>query len=269
MLKAVLEADQSTPAIPSIRHLLKIIAVEHGLLPDSLDYFDVFMTSLLPEKNWSPGRKTISFFDNCASRIARQPAHYEDLAAKTKGDRPAMCLLPFCVSEQWPFVIAAEEAKDRENIAGWISRLLMLLTSAGEDENVIQALRNQMVTATNEATICSILRKAGRKGMKKIYTQEQIQGVGHVAARTNSPSPAAASHDLVALETTFERQPKRAESMEGLERLHQEELGEVIANGRLGRLCGSLSSLEDETRRQALITLQSMLRQIEVCCSRL
>ena len=263
MLKAMLDVDQSMSPIPSIRNLLRMIAVEHGILDDP-SYFDGLATSLMRDQHWFPSSKAVAFFDNCACRIAWQPAHYEDLATEVQGDRIAMCLLPFCIAEQWPFVVANEEVKEQENIAEWISRLLILLTRAGEAEDVIQEVRDRMVNATSEAATKSILRKSDRKELRNGTTQEQCQEISLPAGESNSPTVAEASHTPSAVEAIFEPRSKRIEFTEGIERLHQEDIGEVVVSGRLGRLCRSLSSLEDETRRQALTTLQGILKQIEV-----
>ena len=266
MFKAVLEADPSTPAIPSIRHLLKILSVEHGLVLDGPNYFDGLVRSLLPDEIWVLGRETVCFFDNCASRIARQPAHYEDLAAVARRNGHTMGLLPFCIAEQWPFVTVNKGAKECENIAEWISRLLMLLIRAGEDKDTIGTLRSQMMAATKESQFSNILRKTDWKILRNMNIQERVPSGRGAAAQPHSPQLAQGRDTSVAkMEAVFGRQLKRIETIAGLERLHQEELGEVLANGRLGRLCRCLSSLEDETRRHAFLTLQGMLRQIEVC----
>lgn len=267
MLKAMLDANQSMSPIPSIRNLLRIIAVEHGILLDGSSYFDGLVTSLMRAQDWVPSSKAVAFFDNCACRIARQPAHYEDLATQVQGHRGPMCLLLFCIAEQWPFVVANEAGEGQENIAEWICRLLILLTGDGEAEDVIQELRDRMVNATDEAATRRIFRKSDWREFKNRITQEKLQEISLLAGEDNLPTVAEDSHPPFTIEALFEPRSKRIDFIEDLERLHQEDIGEVVVSGRLGRLCRSLSSFEEETRRQALIALQGILKQVEVCCS--
>ena len=109
MLDRVLKADPSIPVIPSITNLLRSIAAEYGILPDQPDYFDALVTSFRPGGDWSPSAKVISFLDNCVTRIARQPVHYEDLAAEARRRSTGGCLLPFCIAEQWLYVTELED----------------------------------------------------------------------------------------------------------------------------------------------------------------
>ena len=264
MLKAVLESDQSIPAIPSIRGLLRSIAAEDGVLRNDAGSFDALATSLTTEKNWTPSAKTISFFDNCACRIARQPVQYQDLANEMNASDAAICLLPFCIAEQWPFVTGNENVADQKNIAEWVIRLLALLTRAGEDTDVIHKVHSQILNGTNDATLKRNLREGYEQRLKEIVAPLQSKGIEVVASVFNFPSIGGDANKHVALEAIFGPQLKGMQSMETLERFNHEDVEAVVASGRLGRLCRSLSSFVEETRRQGFMTLQGMKKQIEV-----
>jgi nucleolar pre-ribosomal-associated protein 1 len=264
MLKAILEADQSIPAIPSIRHLLGTIAAEHGVLVNDSDYFDVLVTSFTPENDWMPSDQTISFFDNCACRIAQQPVHYEDLVAEMTATDAAACLLPFAIAEQWPFVGAAKHQDNQKSIAGWITRFFVLLTGIGEDRSMIRELHKRIENATNDAALKKSLEKAYEKMSKEISAHLQPKGSERVNDESALRLASGAGKTRVALEEVFGPRMKEMETMEGLGRLIQEDVEVVVANGRLGQLCRSLSAIVEETRRQGFMTLQGMMKQIEV-----
>jgi nucleolar pre-ribosomal-associated protein 1 len=264
MLKAVLEADQSIPAISSIRHLLRKIAAEDGVLVNGTGDFDALAISLTGEDDWAPSAKSFSFFDNCACRIAKQPVHYEDLAAKTNANYGAVCLLPFCIAEQWPFVIEAGDVDRQKSIAEWIVRLLALLTHTGEDEGPIQEVHSQIVNATKDVALKRFVKKAYRKGLREAVAGPQPKVVGSGLVKAKLSPVIEAFNAPIAPGMAFGPRAKVMESMEGLERLVNEDVEAAVANGRLGRLCRSLSSLVEETRRQGFITLQGMMTQIEV-----
>lgn len=264
MLKAILEADQSIPAIPPIRHLLRTIAAEDGVLLDDLQYFDALVTSLTGENGWTPSARIISFFDNCACRIARQPVHYEDLVEGTNANVAAICLLPYCIAEQWPFVIGIEDRDDQKEIAEWIARFLVHLIRAGEEAEMIDALHCQIVSSTSDAALKKDLKKAYQRRTEESLPQVRSRGLKRVTRESHMTSVHGAASPHVAPKRALEPQYRAMESMEGLERLNHEDLEAVVGNGRLGRLCKSLSSLVEETRRQGFVTLQGVMKQIEV-----
>lgn len=264
MLKAVIEADQSKPAIPSIRDLLQKTAAEDGILVNDSDSFDALVTSLTKENDWIPGAGTMSFFDNCACRIARQPVHYQDIASRTNASGAAICLLPFCIVEQWPFVTRSEDLDEQENIAEWITRLLALLARSGKDTGMTHELHSQIQNATIEASLKKTLKKSYTRRLGEKVAQMRPKELKRVAHDSEVPSFRKALNTSAALDAAFERSPKAMESMEGLERLDREDLEVVVAKGRLGRLCRSLSSSVEETRKQGFVTLQAVTKQIEV-----
>ena len=222
------------------------------------------MISLTTGQDWKASPKTFLFFDNCACRIARQPVHYEDLAAEMSGSGSAICLLPFCVLEQWPFVTENEDLDDQKNIAGWISRLLVLLIHAGEDRDVMQQIHSQIVGSAKDIALRKSLTKAYQMRLKESDVDLQPELIGEVVNISDTLSDNGASTARVVPMVTFEPLPNRLESMEGLERLNREDIEEVVANGRLGELCRTLSSGVEETRRQGFMTLQGVIKQIEV-----
>jgi hypothetical protein len=264
MLKAVLEADQSIPAISSIKKLLRKIVAEDGVLVNEMGDSDALAISLTREDNWAPSAKSFSFFDNCACRITRQPVHYEDLAARVNVSHGPVSLLPFCIAEQWPFVMEAEDVDPQKSIAEWIIRLLALLTHAGEDEGVIQEVHSQIVKATKDPLLKRFVKKVYQKRLHETLAREQPKDV-ESSLNQAKLSPLLEAFDApVVPGITFEPRAKVMETMEGLERLVNEDVETAVASGRLGRLCRSLSSLVEETRRQGFIILQGTMTRIEV-----
>lgn len=264
MLKAILNADQSIPAIPSIRRILGRIAAEHGVLPADPNYFDALVTSFMTEDEWKPCAQTISFFDKCACRIAQQPVHYQDLALDTTADGTSICLLPFCLAEQWPFLFETENLDGQKNVAVWVTRILVLLTRAGASSVVIEQLHSQIMKATTDSALKRKLEKSYARRLKKKSLNLQNEEGERVVDESDTTAVSGSRATPFLLETTFELQPKGMESMEGLERLNHEDIEDVVASKRLGRLCRSPSSIVEETRRQGYMTLQGMMKQIEV-----
>jgi len=226
------------------------------------------VTSLTRENGWVPSAKTISFLDKCACRIARRPVHYADLAAELNANDVVISLLALSIVEQWPFVTGSKDLDEQKDVAEWITRLFVLLTRAGEDRDVIHELHSRTVNGTDDAALKRTLKKAYQKRSKEAVSQRQPEELRGSANKSCVIPVGEAPSTSIALEATFVPQTNGMESgmelMEGLERLDHEDLEEVLANGRLGQLCRSLSSFVEETRRQGFMTLQGMMKHIEV-----
>ncbi len=226
--------------------------------------FDSLVISLSAGQDWRASPKTFSFFDNCACRIARQPVHYEDLAVQMNSSASAICLLPVCVAEQWAFVTSIEDSDDQKNIAEWTSRLLVLLMHAGEDREVMQQIHSQILDSANDTALRKSLIRVYQKMLKeKIFELQPVSVEEVVSIPDMVPNNGAFTARIAPL-VTFEPPLDRLESMKGLERLNRADIEEAVANGRLARLCRALSSEVEETRRQGFMTLQEVIKQIEV-----
>lgn len=211
-----------------------------------------------------PSTKLLSYFDNCAGRIARRPVHYADLATEKNASNTAFSLLPLCIAEQWNFVIQNEDPCDQEDIALWITRLFALLARAAGNKNLIDELHTQIVDATTDAALKRTINRAYQEMLEERGAQPPAVTSGRIDNGSDRLPNSGTSNTHVATMATYESQAKEMEFLKGLERLGPEDLEPAVTNGRLGRLCRSLSSPVEQIRRQGFMTLQGIMKQIEV-----
>jgi nucleolar pre-ribosomal-associated protein 1 len=267
ILKAVLEADQSIPTVPSIKRLLRSILVEYGVIPQNPLYYDALEMSLKPEKGWAPDMQTFAFFDNCSCRIARQPVHYDDITADFSNHSATVGTLPACISEQWSYLVAKEDVREAKNTAEWVARLLALFTIAEGNTSLIHNFHNRILDSTKDPRIRQLLEEKVREQRKTIARLDQHEKEEvHAKVSDSQPNDGGVDTNLEH-ELTFEAPLKRTETMEGLGSINQQDLEELVTTGSLGRHFECLSSLSEEIRRQAFVSLIGLTKSMEVSYS--
>lgn len=244
--------------------ILNRIAVEEGIVPMGEDHFSAIQNSFATRDGWAPRDETFSFFDNCASRISHQAVYYQGLAQAIVSPGAQIPLLLACTSEQWPFVVKRENEDVQRNAAQWVCRVAARFVAAGADELGSQVLHERLL---NEITHHELKREVKRYYLEELSTAEKEAASskkGQISSSELRPSVNEEAGTSVELQDIFSAELALSDHPQDLEALHQVDVAEMVANGRYGKLCTQLSSLVEETRRKAFITLQATMKRIEV-----
>ncbi|PLB42204.1 NPA1/URB1 family protein [Aspergillus candidus] len=253
ILKVLAEAA-SRDSLKDIDALLRSVLVENSVLqaPSS---FPAILTSF-ETSNPETLQHQIAFFDNCACRVAKKPVHYQDLLGNLHQDasKPVSPLVS-AITEQWPFVVKAGNAKMESAVSAWVARVLGKLRQAGEDAKVLKAARDNLVDATQDKKVKSTLKKA-LKG-----TEEDADDAKSAPA-TAQPASASNQTPRVDLEEVFGALPTEGKTHNELQKWDREDLEDSIEQGRVGDLMLCLCSEYEEIRRQALANVSRFMTKL-------
>jgi len=239
--------------------------VDKGILQAEVQSNQALLASLRNSK-WTPLLDTFGFIENCVARIVQHPVRYLDIleaSQLTVSDKKPLCLLACCIAEQWAYVAKNPDKKARKNIAEWIARFFSALEQIGENVQVMAELQEDMMKASDEK-LQSILQKAFEKQQKKpsvAVPGDKTQDLPRMDMPQITDSTSITTVDL---NVVFGPPSKNPSSIGGLDRWDQVDLDLAVANGRVSRLVQCAASPEEEVRRQAYHTIQSLMRIVEV-----
>lgn len=210
------------------------------------------------------GPLTWLFAENCMTRVSKQPVKYYDqletLRETTSGTTSAS-LFAICAAEQWPFAVKANDSDDISEIGNWLATLFAYLKKAGENEQILIRLRQQILQHIVEkdysASVSKSFKEAERLS-KAIVPHTNTTAV--VNDRTEEHEDASTTVQLD-LSEVFSRHATPT-SLDGLTNWSkpgfESELASPIASSRLARLITCLSSLNGKIRSQAQKTIQTV-----------
>ena len=255
-----------SPVTKKMKVLLKTILIDDGVISGPIA-FATLMATLCTSKQWRAMPATLSFVENCVSRIFKQPVHYLDLRSLMTSpdtDHNSCDMLIVCVAEQWPFTAKNEGMEAQKNVAEWIARLFSAIEAAPEQGIDLVAISSQMMREVEEDARC-ILKKAFEKQSKHPVKIEEASPDEPFANGVMVFEESKSESPEVHLEDAFGISAKVPKSLEGLDRWDTTDLETAVSNGRLGRLQQCLASEEEEEiRRQAFLILRTLMGQVKV-----
>lgn len=263
-----------------IKVLLGDVLRDHDMLqmethPDGLD---VLLASLAPScGSASPPQQVLDFIDDCCARFIKGSIKYFDdldalrlrLATQDSPRGPFSPLL-MTIVEQWPFKGGKpEKGNPAEPLAQWLSKLLYLLKLVGEDDALIEGVRDSLASSSNSAyqqvLKDSFLWKMGKEKAKqalKAATGADFSGSERSVA---SPTPQRQKTKTVKEEAIdLELPPQEDSKHGGLHRWRKKDIEESIDDGDIGELLLCLCSQHTEIRLQAISNIRQLLGKIEV-----
>ncbi|KAI9928385.1 hypothetical protein ASPWEDRAFT_170615 [Aspergillus wentii DTO 134E9] len=256
ILKVLVEASDKN-SLREIQNLLKIVLVENSVLRNASSF-----SSLLSSFEVSESEKVhsqLTFFDNCACRIAKKPVHYQDLVGSSlQSDPESTSPIVAAITEQWPFVIKNGDASAESDVGTWIAALLGKLKQAGESSKALKAARDVLVEATENKKTKSSLKKA----LKDIEGIENDGNDGHGSSRKTVPG-SSDSVPLVDLDEVFGTLPVEGKTHNALQRWEKEDLEMSVEEGRVAELMLCVSSEHEEVRRQAFANISRFMSKIK------
>lgn len=238
--------------------LLTSLADEAGLSPIALA---ALLKSLA--QNDQSVRKSLGFIDECFRRLTRTPIKYSDLLDSVSAELnihsrlaqhlPAVLMT---IEEQLPF---AEKTDNFEIIAGWVASFVNRLDLNDNNVDLMAQIRDRMVSSVKEKTAQKLLQAAFKRALavSKITTADEELRVHQLG---QSPVPQANSGFATVFET--HSIPSESTKLNVLHRWLQEDVIETLDSGLAAPLL-LLSSSEDSTRRQALLSLPKFLARFD------
>jgi nucleolar pre-ribosomal-associated protein 1 len=262
-----------------IKVLLLGIVRDHDMLQmkTSPDAFDALIASLGGPCGSS--ELVLGFLDDCCSRFVKGPVKYFDdldtLCAKTSrtySDIAAISPLLLTLVEQWPFKgEKPEKGNPAEPLAQWLSKLLYLLKLIGEDEPLLELVRDALVASADKAyqdvLKDAFLWKMGKEKAKealKLATGADFSGSERSTASPVPPPEAAPAAATPLVPVDLELPPEEDEKHVGLNRWRKKDLEESIEDGDVGELLLCLCSKHAEIRLQAVTNIRQLMSRLDV-----
>lgn len=244
--------------------------------PDALDSL---IASLGPScGSASPLPQVLEFLDDCCARFIKSPIKYfDDLdALRARHSEQEWTPGPFSpllmtLVEQWPFRGGkSEKGNLAEPLAQWLSKLLYLLKLVGEDETLLELVRDSLASSADQA-YQQVLKDAFQWKMGKEKAKEALKlatGADFSGSERSSTSPMPMEppreppKDVPTLD--LELPPEEAENHTGLNRWRKKDIEESIDDGDIGDLLLCLCSKHTEIRLQAVNNIRQLMAKIDV-----
>lgn len=256
ILKVLINVS-SQESFEEIESLLRDVLAEHSVLQPSS--FSAILSSF-ESSNAESLQHQLTFFDNCACRIAKKPVHYQDLLQPLVDNSQPLSPLVAAVIEQWPFVRKVGNAEAEKIVGEFIANLLRKLHSVGESLQGLKAARDELVNATEDKKLKSTFKKTF-KGSEENEKGEEITKPEPTAQ--TAPSSRKGWQDLD-LEGTFGSLPAEGKTHKELYRWEQRELDESLEGGRIAELFLCVCSQHEEVRRQSLPNISRFMMKLKV-----
>ncbi|PSN61923.1 hypothetical protein BS50DRAFT_560853 [Corynespora cassiicola Philippines] len=263
-----------------VKELLVAILRDQEMLqmdtrPDALDALIASLSAF--QGSSSPPKEVFEFLDDCCARFTKAPIKYSDDldAARARCSQTAAQSGPFSpllmtLAEQWPYKGGKpDKSKPAQPLAQWLSNLLYLLKLIGEDESLLQQVRDKLVE-TADVAYKEVLKDAFLWKMGKEKTKQALKlatGVDFSGSERSSASPTPPEQSQ-AIETPtvtadLELPPKEDEKHSGLTRWKKKDMEESVDDGDVGELVLCLCSQHTEIRLQAMSNIRQLMAMID------
>ncbi|DAA72605.1 TPA_exp: putative Ribosome biogenesis protein URB1 [Trichophyton benhamiae CBS 112371] len=256
VLKVAVE-KQDHSARAKIYSLLQDVLTQDSILvqPDS---FEALVLSIQLEDENIP--LPWSFIDNCFTRLAKRPVPYLDQVSSLPSKSSLISPILVVISEQWPFIVKAQDEMNELSTAAWISKLLGYLKEYGEDKNALTSVRDTILSETKVKKCRSLLKKAFDHGIEthRLVLGEEDTQMGGTGTL---PSPSATQE--VNLSDVFGEIQMADETHAGLHKWEREDLELAIDQGYIGDLILCVCSEHEEVRRQAMAGLSRFMAKLK------
>jgi nucleolar pre-ribosomal-associated protein 1 len=279
LLKLV-ATSSANPSYVGIKTLLITILRDYDMLqtetiPPALDALVASLKDSCDGQGPSP--QVLEFLDDCCSRFTKGTIKYFDdmdtfranhmLDGHTYG---AITPLLMTIVEQWPFKGGkAEKDSPAAPIAHWLGKLLFLLKHIGEDNVLLEAVRDSLVAASAKPydgiLKDSFLWKMGKEKAKDaLKAAMKIYPVSEKDVLINTPGPTR-SKDIATVD--LEVPPAENSKHTALHRWRGKDLDENIEDGNIGDLILCLCSGHREIRLQAVTNIRQLMASIDTTSS--
>lgn len=283
LLKMQRKQSQSGSCLLKFSEVAESVAVSSQIL-NSHHSLNALNLSLQHFGSWKASDNVFEFLDNCILRLVRNPVHYYDLGSslvlhkehRVEPSHIGIDLLLVAVMEQWPFLAKVVDPAALQNVSLWLVRYVeaMRLTSShdGSDmqgsgtANLLSHIKSHIRTKTEDKACRRILGSGWEDPLKleiseevvKVATANHEETFTELDARTQQET-SETSGSLIP-----SGPPQEDEDHPGLTKWSREDIGDAIPEGAIGDLFLCLCSQYVEIRKQALSSIDALMRKLEV-----
>ncbi len=283
LLKMHRNQSRAGPCLQKYSEVVESVAIENQILY-SRHSLNALNLSLQDFGSWKASDKVFEFLDNCILRLVRSLIHYYDLASSfflPKANRAdssdiEIDLLLVAVMEQWPFLAQTVGTATLQNVSWWLIRYVaavrLTLSYAGGDihgsgtADLLSRIKSQIKAKTEDKS-CRRIFKSGWEDPLELGISEQTmkvaaanneETVGKLDTRTQPETPEITANLVPS------GPPQEDVDHPGLNRWSREDIGDAISEGAIGDLFLCLCSQYVEIRKQALSSVEALMRKLEV-----
>ncbi|KAI5287665.1 hypothetical protein KEM54_005835 [Ascosphaera aggregata] len=272
IFKVLVEArkDSQTP-VDEIKALMQDVLLSHSVL-SSPKAFDALLKSIDVSESETLTTQ-LSFLDNCITRLAKKPVYYQDLTEALVNedgwaDTAELSPLVSTITEQWPFVVKAEDTSKETIIASWIARFLAALYVSGEHHSGLKRTRDTVQHGTSNKKAHSCLKKTFRhldeSAMDHDGDTEMTSAEDNTVNQTLIETHISLNGAEAELSNMFGGLPVEPTSHSALTKWDRSDVETALEQGYIASLILCLCSPHTEIRLQAYSALQKfMVKLIE------
>ena len=247
--------------------LLKMILSEHDILQHvtTPTTFDALKASLSYLESHTL-TTVMKFFDECCVRCALRPLKYHDdldeiiSVSRIRKGKPSSAYWA-AVVEQWSFAQSFAQ-HDLKIIAGWISATLALCCQIGEDEQVLFAIKKNLIGSASDVESKKVLQTAFQfsqfpDNLLENPQQNTISASSDDRHNTQIESPSITNPYFSSIQSEEDNYP-------GLHRHAQEDVEQSIVNGAVGNMIICLCAKPFGIRKEALVNIRKLRHNLKV-----
>lgn len=254
----------------AMMQLLNIILREHDIFQrvTTPTTFDAVKASLSYLESHTLA-SVMEFFDECCVRCARKPLKYHDdldeiiLVSGVKKRKPSSAYWA-AVVEQWSFAQSSIQY-DLKILAGWISACLALCCHVGEDEQVLFAIKENIIRSTSDIESKKKLQ-ANIAFRLTDFFENWLEHPQQESKSTSSGSQIGRQSEAPSFTNPyFSPIPPEDDNYPGLHLHMQEDIEQIVFNGAIGDVILCLCARPMGIRKEALVNLRKLQHKLKVC----
>lgn len=283
LLKIHRNQSRADSCLQNYNEVVESVAIESQIL-NSRHSLNALNLSLQDFGSWKASDNVFEFLDNCILRLVRGSIHYYDLASSLVLSKESnfdtsdvkIDLLLVAVMEQWPFLARSVDPATLQNVSFWLIRYVaavrLTLSYNGGDmhdsgtANLLSQIKSRIGTKTEDKACGRIFRSGWEDPLEfgiseqkiKVATVNNEERITKLNTRTQLETPAISTNLVPS------GPPQEDEDHPGLNKWSREDIDDAISEGTIGDLFLCLCSQYAEIRKQALSSVEALMRKLEV-----
>ena len=280
LLKMHRNQSRAGSCLQKYGEVVESVAIQSQIL-NSHHSLNALNLSLQDYGSWKASDNVFEFLDNCILRLVRNSIHYYDLASNLvlpKDDRVhtsdiKIDLLLVAVMEQWPFLAKSINLVTLQNVSLWLIRYVeavrLTLSYNGTDMHgsetaeLLSQIINQIRTKTEDKS-CRRIFRSGWEDPLELGISEQTMKLATANYEEMVTKLDTQTHEEISANLVPSGPPQEDEDHPGLNKWSREDIGDAISEGAIGDLFLCLCSKYVEIRKQALSSVEALMRKLEV-----
>ena len=275
--------SRAGPCLQKYSEVVQSIAIENQLL-NSRHSLNALNLSLQDFGSWKASDNVFEFLDNCILRLVRNLIHYYDLASslvlpkehRVDSSDIRIDLLLVAVMEQWHFLAKSVDSATLQNVSLWLIRYIaavrLTLSYDGGDmdgsgtADLLSQIKTRIRTKTEDKSCRRIFRSGWEDPLEFGISKQAMEvaaanieeTVRQLGTQTQPETPEISANLVPS------GPPQEDEDHPGLNRWSRADIGDAISEGAIGDLFLCLCSQYVEIRKQALSSVEALMRKLEV-----